>query len=376
MVYKVAVYVENFPSLALFLGGEHFSVLMNQVRQLIEELLPDKVVSYIEGGAFFVSGFSSLREAEHHAIHIVMALEGRTFKIHNVPFVLSTVAGVARDSEEVALAVARQCRALGKRVCSFKDIHVDLNFSEKLTKLKLLEDAIKNDRIEPVFQPIVNNRLRYVEKFEVLTRVYTDEGKELSLGNFLDVIHEQDFYTELTLLSFSKALDIIASYEYEFSLNFSMSDIRNRRLIEFITTRIEEEPYIGSRLILELLEVESYEDYKNFKTFSEYMSRFGVHIAIDDFGTGYSNFERILELKPRYIKIDGSIIKRLPSDRVAFSLVRSISAFCRDAGIDTVAEFVADEEIYQIVKGLGITYSQGFYFYKPMSGEEFLKEFG
>ncbi len=376
MDYKVAIHIDNFPSLMIFFGDRNVSELLAKLKDTIEDFAQGCEITYAKGGTFFVSGFRSEQEAKHFGMQVVMDLEGKLFNVYEFNIPLGVHVGVAKGSDEIALAVANQCKLLGKRVCSLRDILSEQELGLKLSRLKLLEEAIREDRIEPVFHPIVNNELRSVEKFEVLTRVITKQGKSVSVGKFADVLWEWDFYTDVTLISFSKAKEIISRYPYEFSLNLSLSDIGNRTLVDFITNIASNNPSVGQKLILELLEVESDRDYRRFKEFAQDMERFGMHIAIDDFGTGYSNLERVIELGPKYIKIDGSIIKRIDKEKKAFSLVRSISVFCRDVGIDTVAEFVENEDIYYIVRGLGITYSQGYYFYKPLSADEFLKEFG
>ena len=91
----------------------------------------------------------------------------------------------------------------------------------------------------------------------------------------------------------------------------------------------------------------------------------GVKIAIDDFGTGYSNFERLLEYKPDIIKIDGSLIKNIQTNRHNRSIVEMIVTFAKKQHIQTIAEFVESEEIFHIVQALGIDYSQGYAFGKP-----------
>ena len=376
MDYKVAIHIDNFPSLIIFFGEQNVSHLFSELKGLIEELASGCEVAYVKGGAFIVSGLSSEEEAKHLGMQIIMSLEGKLFNIYGFDIHVDAHVGIAKESEDIAIAVARQCGLLGKKVCSLKEILSEPKLTLALNKLKLIEEAIKEDRIEPVFHPIVNNKLRSVEKFEVLTRVITKQGNSVSIGKFADVLWEWNFYTDVTLISLSKAKEIISRYPYEFSLNLSLSDIGNRTLVDFITNIASNYPNVGQKLILELLEVESDRDYRRFKEFAQDMKRFGMHIAIDDFGTGYSNLERLIELDPRYVKIDGSIIRRVDKDKKAFSLVRSISVFCRDVGIDTVAEFVENEDIYYIVRGLGITYSQGYYFYKPLTMDEFLKEFG
>jgi EAL domain-containing protein (putative c-di-GMP-specific phosphodiesterase class I) len=91
----------------------------------------------------------------------------------------------------------------------------------------------------------------------------------------------------------------------------------------------------------------------------------GVKIAIDDFGTGFSNYENILNLNIDYIKIDGSLIKKIHED-IYLNLIKSIVLFSKQQNIQVVAEFVSDLKILRYVKNIQIEYSQGYHIGKPM----------
>ena len=72
-----------------------------------------------------------------------------------------------------------------------------------------------------------------------------------------------------------------------------------------------------------------------------------------------------MKLNVDYIKIDGSIIKNIHKDKSAELVTKTIVAFAKELGIETIAEFVAEEEIYNKIKDLNIDYSQGYYFSEP-----------
>jgi EAL domain-containing protein (putative c-di-GMP-specific phosphodiesterase class I) len=91
----------------------------------------------------------------------------------------------------------------------------------------------------------------------------------------------------------------------------------------------------------------------------------GIKIAIDDFGTGYSNFAHILKIRPNYIKIDGSLIKNINTDKNSYELVKSIIDFSKALNIKVIAEFVHSREVYESILNLGVDEFQGFYLGEP-----------
>lgn len=149
-------------------------------------------------------------------------------------------------------------------------------------------------------------------------------------------------------------------------MNLSSSDIAN----ESIRDLIEKKLRVCSRpehVYFEILESEGVDDYKIVNDFINKIRAYDCKISIDDFGSGYSNYYRILELDIDTIKIDGSIIKKLPYDKNARYLLQTIIDFAGRQGYNVVAEFVSSEEILAEIKKFGIKYAQGFLLGKPTS---------
>ncbi|WP_236618705.1 EAL domain-containing protein [Lebetimonas sp. JH292] len=86
---------------------------------------------------------------------------------------------------------------------------------------------------------------------------------------------------------------------------------------------------------------------------------------MDDFGTGYSNFSYLADIHPDYIKIDGSLIKTINKNKRYYTIVKHVNYFAHDLGIKTIAEFVHNKEVYDVLVELGIDGFQGYYIEEP-----------
>ena len=148
------------------------------------------------------------------------------------------------------------------------------------------------------------------------------------------------------------------------SINLSALDIELKSTRDKIFKLLKEYKQYRSRLLFELLEDESVKDFRLIKNFIQDVKDLGVKIAIDDFGSGYSNFERLLEYQPDILKIDACLIKDIQTNSYSLSVVETIVNFAKKQNIQTVAEFVENEAVFDIVNDLGIDYSQGYYFGK------------
>ena len=158
---------------------------------------------------------------------------------------------------------------------------------------------------------------------------------------------------------------VIAQHSGDFSINLSIDDIVDEETTTIICQMLRQYGTIGQRIIFEILESEAIEDYEKLTQFITLMRQYGCRIAIDDFGSGYSNFAHILNLSVDILKIDGSLIRYLDTNEKAITIVETILSFATRASIETVAEFVHNEAVADIVKRIGVHSAQGFYFYEP-----------
>ncbi len=236
---------------------------------------------------------------------------------------------------------------------------------KNLQTIHRIKDAILNSRIVSYFQPIVDNQTGEIVKMESLVRLISKEGEIIAPFHFLDTAKKSYYYHPITHIVLKNSFDTLLKCPYDISINLSSLDIENRETREYILTFLEQHPQDASRIVFELLEDEQVRDFQTVQTFIEACKGYGVQIAIDDFGTGYSNYERLLSYQPDILKIDGCLIRNIETSDFSLSAVKSIVTFAKEQGLATVAEFIENEAIFEIVKALGVDYSQGYYFGKP-----------
>ena len=176
-----------------------------------------------------------------------------------------------------------------------------------------------------------------------------------------------NYYNKITHRVLENSFKILEAIKAELSVNISFSDLEKEQTRLEIFSLLKNHKENAHRVIFELLEDENVKDFDVIKRFIKEIKNKGVQIAIDDFGAGYSNFERILEFEPDIIKIDGSLIKNIQTDVFSRDLVETIVAFAKKQNIKTVGEFVENEAIFNILNEIGVDYSQGYYFGKPIS---------
>jgi EAL domain-containing protein (putative c-di-GMP-specific phosphodiesterase class I)/DNA-binding NarL/FixJ family response regulator len=227
-------------------------------------------------------------------------------------------------------------------------------------------EAISSDRIVPFYQPIVDNRNMKVVKYESLIRMKL-EDKYISPYFFLIPAKDAGIIQDLTKIMVDKSFANAKKYNIHISLNITQQDLLEMNFFSYLIDKRKE--YELEEITLEVLE--------DIETFSEdilervkELKKYNFLIAIDDFGSGYSNFQRVIDISPDFIKIDGSLIKNI-KDKNFYNTIRAIKNFAQNIGSEVIAEFVEDEEILKLIKELNIEYSQGYYFSAPKLIKEF-----
>lgn len=238
--------------------------------------------------------------------------------------------------------------------------------------LDILNHSIDNNLVEPYFQAIMDNTNDEIVKYEALMRIFDKNGQIIMPNIFIHKAKKCRLYNKLMEIMIDKIIIYILEHKIHVSINLDYTDILNPHIKKVLINKVKNNQ-VGEYLTLEILESEKVSNYDIVNDFINTIKKFGVKIAIDDFGTGFSNYENILNLNIDYIKIDGSLIKKIDED-IYLNLIKSIVLFSKQQNIKVVAEFVSDLKILRYVKNIQIDYSQGYHIGKPMSIQELLEK--
>lgn len=256
--------------------------------------------------------------------------------------------------------------------------HIEQQYYQNQIMSRTIEYAIYNNTIvvecQGVYDISFNVKNPKVKYYEVLVRLIDEHGKMRYPGEFLDIAKKISLYNDITKKVIGHVFRLVERFpDLKFSMNLSNSDIVNTQIRDLIEQKLRICSY-PEHVYFEILESEGVDDYEAVNDFIHKVSSYNSKIAIDDFGSGYSNYYRILELDIDTIKIDGSIIKKLPFDKNARYLMQTIIDFANRQNYNVVAEFVSSPEILAEVKKFGIKYAQGFLLGKPISPDDLKKD--
>ncbi len=123
----------------------------------------------------------------------------------------------------------------------------------------------------------------------------------------------------------------------------------------------------GDCLCFEITETAAIEQIIHAQKFMSSMKDLGVKFALDDFGSGVSSFSYLKNLPVDYLKIDGSLVKNILNEEYNLAIVNLINEVAHLMGIETIAEFVDNDQILEHLKKISIDYAQGYFLGKPVA---------
>jgi diguanylate cyclase (GGDEF)-like protein len=228
-------------------------------------------------------------------------------------------------------------------------------------------EAIADDRLELVYQPIVDLASGLPVAHEALVRMRTPEGAVLMPSQFLPAMEQVGAVPTIDRCVAALVLQALRRQpDLRLFMNVSPSTLADATLFEYLDAAFDDDPTLAARLEVEITEAAAVLDVESTRTWLQRMRDRGCGLALDDFGTGYSFLYLVRDLPITTIKIDGSSIQAFVEDPRERALVRSLQTLADGLGLKTVAEWVETPEQLSMARALGITMGQGFLLGRPV----------
>jgi diguanylate cyclase (GGDEF)-like protein len=234
--------------------------------------------------------------------------------------------------------------------------------------------ALEEDRFQLYYQPIFRLDDGSISHYEVLLRMVGDDGELVGPGAFLDTAERFGMIRDIDHWVVTRALRVQGRSRQQgrpvrLAINLSGRHIGRREVLEWVTGAIEESGADPEALLFEITETAAVENIAQAREFIDALRTRGCGVALDDFGVGLSSFHYLKNLPVDMIKIDGSFVRTLDRDAYDRTFVRAMSELAATLGIQSVAEFVENEAIVEVLRELGVDLGQGFHLARP--GPEF-----
>ena len=337
------------------LGGDEFAVV---IRDASDRKVVEQVARRI------IHRLSQPYEVDHHTLYV-----GASVGSAVAPRDGKSVEELMRNAD---LALYRAKDNGGGEHCAYEpSLHKS---AEERRQLEFsLRKALERGEMNLNFQPVVDANTEEIVSFEALLRWNSAEHGFVSPAKFIPLAEDTRLIVPIGTWVMEQACIEAANWPAPTKVNVNVSP---EQLIEpdFAATVVRALSISGlaaSRLEIEVTESIFLRDANVARGALEEVMALGCQVALDDFGTGYSSLGYLRKLRFSTIKVDRSFVQgAAQGSNESVAIIRAVVAMADSLEMTTTAEGVEDAEEAKLIRDLGCTKIQGYYFGRPMGQEE------
>lgn len=242
-----------------------------------------------------------------------------------------------------------------------------------------IREALDKDRFRLYFQTItpINNVNSLSGHYEIFVRMLDDDNNIIPPGAFIPAAERFDLMWEIDQWVIKNALAWLGDHARKYTdtinicaLNLSGASLSDERCLNSIKQYLIDYHVPPELVCFEITETAAVANLNIATKFIKELKSLGCEFALDDFGSGLSSFGYLKNLPVDYLKIDGAFVKDMDTNTVDSAMVESINSIGHVMGLKTIAEFVENEAILEILESMGVDYAQGYHIDLPRPLEQ------
>lgn len=282
--------------------------------------------------------------------------------------------GLARAvaAAEIACKTAKNRGRNRIEIYAFEDASMMRRHADAIA-VSQLRSALKSDRLLLYAQRIVPLQNKSLPGgYEILLRLREVDGSLVAPGPLIEAAQRYQILPSVDRWVMLRAFQMLSPYrsmlrsrEVGMSINVSGQSMGDESFIQQFKQALKSANLPTSCVNLELTEQAAISNLARARQIVEDLAGAGCRFALDDFGTGANSLTVLKSLQVYRVKIDGSFVRDILTNRNSQATVRAIVELAKGMGIETVAEYVEDMEIAQELTRRGVDYAQGYAFGRP-----------
>ena len=233
-----------------------------------------------------------------------------------------------------------------------------------------MQTITSSEGFEIWFQPVFSNRQNGFTSFEVLIRLKEKNGTFISPAEFIPIAEKTGQISAITWFVIEQTCHALAENRdldgMRASINLPMVHLVDPMFEDKLNKIVDKYKIPHDRISFEFTERVILEDLTLAEKNMRRLSKSGYTFYLDDFGVGYSNFNCVLRLPLKTVKLDMSLTSTTTNLTENRNLVRMLTDLFHGMGLLVVAEGAENSEQVEILREFGVDGIQGYYFAKPM----------
>ncbi|MFT4927575.1 MAG: diguanylate cyclase (GGDEF)-like protein [Phenylobacterium sp.] len=233
---------------------------------------------------------------------------------------------------------------------------------------QVIDDVLDNHRVSLMHQQIKPSKHGGKSYSEVLTRFMTSEDQVLPTASFLAMAEKLDKIAQIDRMIIETTLALIKKQnlsKQSFGINITSKTVHDEQFMIWLERRLVKEPTIAAKLVFEVSEHGLQQNIKASKRFIDMAHRVGSRITVERFGVGLTSFKFFRDLKPDFIKMDGTYTRNIDEDQNNQYFMRLMVDLAHRIGVGVFAESVETQEEKHVLESLFVDGTQGYFIGKP-----------
>lgn len=315
----------------------------------------------------------------------ILQLVSENYLYRNIEIFCTCSIGIAlapQDGDDLDTLIKKADIAMyhskdsGRNSFRFFNPAINRNMLDHISLISGMRKALQEKQFSLHYQPKIDLQTNDICGFEALLRWHHPEQGFISPATFIPLAESSGLIIQLGEWVITEACEQGKRWyddgilQFALAINISSIQFKRGNIDTIVLGALAASDLPPQYLELELTESLLIEDSDRLTTTLSTLRAEGVHLSIDDFGTGYSNLGYLKKFEVEALKIDQSFVRKMDDQTGDAAIVRAIIQMSASLGLKTIAEGVEDAATAALLRSLGCTQAQGYYWARPMPANE------
>lgn len=379
----IVVKLANINLVSRLFSGRDVDRFLTDVARWLETIAPRESIYRFRHENFALILYGKSEEEVNTLAHRIITRFEQTWRAQDMAAQLEAVVSIIRVPEDVRtpaeleslLTVGFQKSGRGSLLLTHDELAL---LKRTLDVEDALRRALRSGTLQVWYQPIWSAEAKRTIAAEALVRLIDDQLGYISPEEFIPIAEKTGMIQEVGRYVFEETCRFIGNnrmwelgVEY-IEVNLSIYQFMHDDLVEDLNRLRDTHDVKAKRINLEITESVSTDEAPAVVDTMAQMIRAGYTFSLDDYGTGYSNLGRLISSDYKNVKIDKSILWEAEKNDSTALLLDNLIHSIRVLGMNVIQEGVETREQLERVINSGCNLIQGFYFSRPLPGDEFL----
>ncbi|EXJ15515.1 putative bifunctional diguanylate cyclase/phosphodiesterase [Imhoffiella purpurea] len=337
------------------LGGDEFALVL-------PESSPEDAIASAEAAQKAIRGITLREQGRQHRISASIGIVAFPDHGLDIPQLMANA--------DLAMYQAKD-RGRGRwHLFSSQDTSRE-QLNDRILWKEEIAQALREERFELYFQPIIHLATGAPCHFEALLRMRGKEGGMVFPDRFIPIAEKTGLIQNIDHWVLDQAIETLARNPgMRIAINLSANAMDDPTILSLLKQRIQRHRIAPERLSFEITESVAIDSLSSATRLMRSIQDLGCRFALDDFGSGYASYAYLRQLPVDDIKIDGAFIRDLPNNREDRIFVKAITDMAHGMDKRVIAEFVENTDILTILEEIGVDCAQGYFFSRPARLED------